>query len=264
MKPSPLSRLQTNFLTGLAVVLPAVISIAVVVWLFGTIANVTDLLLFAVPREWKYLDGRSGEIHWYWSLAALGLAISLVALLGRLTRNYLGRKLIEASDHLLLRVPLLNKIYSTVKQVKEAFAGHKSSFQQAVLVEFPRPGIYSLGFITGQQRSELQFKTPQAVWSVFVPTTPNPTTGFLVFVPESGLIRLDMSVADAIKSIISLGSISPDYVPGATGGPPPEGELPQPLSLPVAAAEQVLPARSPGPAEAAEKPTGKSLSGRDA
>lgn len=211
MSAKPFSRLQTNFITGLAVVLPAVISIAVVVWLFGTVSNITDKLLFAVPREWKYINGVSGDIRWYWSLAALLLALGLICLLGQVARHYLGKKLIATMDNVLLRVPLLNKIYGTVKQVKEAFAGHSSAFQQAVLVEFPRQGIYSLGFITGEQRAEVQFKTPQPVWSVFVPTTPNPTTGFLIFVPERELIRLDMKVADAIKSIISLGAVTPDY-----------------------------------------------------
>lgn len=221
MKPKPLSRLQANFFTGLAVVLPAVISIAVVVWLFGTVSNITNTLLFAVPREWKYINGTRGDIHWYWSLAALALAIALVTLVGRLARHYLGRKLIETGDNLLLRLPLLNKIYSTVKQVKEAFAGNKSSFKEAVLVEFPHPGIYSLGFITSDQRNEVQLKTPEQVWSIFVPTTPNPTTGFLIFVPESKMVRLDMTVADTIKTIISLGAVTPEYANGpgtARGG----------------------------------------------
>ncbi len=219
MNAKPFSRLQTNFITGLAVVLPAVISIAVVIWLFGTVSNITDKLLFAVPREWKYINGISGDIRWYWSLAALVLALALICVVGQVARHYLGKKLIATMDSVLLRIPFLNKIYGTVKQVKEAFAGHKSAFQQAVLVEFPRKGIYSLGFITGEQRNEVQFKTPHPVWSVFIPTTPNPTTGFLIFVPEQEIIRLDMSVADAIKSIISLGSVAPDYVAPPPGGP---------------------------------------------
>ncbi|HUB67329.1 MAG TPA: DUF502 domain-containing protein [Candidatus Methylacidiphilales bacterium] len=215
------SPLRTDFLAGLAVVLPAIISIAVFLWLFGTVSNVTDKLLFAVPGEWKYVDGARGEIHWYWSLAAMVLACALITLVGRLTRHYIGRKLVEVGDAFLLRVPLLNIIYGTVKQVKEAFAGNKSSFQQAVLVEFPRAGLYSLGFITGDQRNVPEAKTPEAIWSVFVPTTPNPTSGFLVYVPESQVIRLEMSVADAIKSIVSLGSVasgSSAETPGAIAG----------------------------------------------
>ena len=181
------SALRSDFIAGLAVLLPAIVSIAVVVWLFGTVSNITDMLLFAVPSDWKYVGGAPGDLHRYWRLAALLLAIALVTLIGRLTRHYLGRKLVRLADDLLLRVPLVNKIYSTVKQVKEAFVGNTSSFQQAVLVQFPRAGMYSLGFITSDQRNEVQFKTPQNVWSVFVPTTPNPTSGFLVYVPEEEL-----------------------------------------------------------------------------
>ncbi len=231
MKNRTTPTLRNDFFTGLAVVLPAIISIAVIVWLFGTVSGITDKLLFAVPRDWKYIDGQRGDIHWYWSLAALLLALGLVTLVGRLTRYYVGAKLVEISEGWLLRVPLLNKIYSTVKQVKEAFAGNKSTFQQAVLIEFPRPGLYSLGFITSDQRNEVQVKTPQAVWSVFVPTTPNPTTGFLLYVPEDQLIRLEMSVAEAIKSIISLGAVSPDYPsPLPTGSAANPGVISKPAS----------------------------------
>lgn len=219
MKKKLLSPLRANFFAGLAVVLPAVISIAVFVWLFGTVSNLTDTLLFLVPAEWKYVNGKPDKIFWHWSLIALALAVLLIMLVGQLTRHYLGKKLIETGENLLLGVPLLNKIYSTLKQVKEAFAGNKSSFKQAVLVEFPRAGIYSMGFITSEQQNEVQVKTPKGVWSVFIPTTPNPTTGFLVFVADEDLIRMDMSVAEAIKTIISLGAISPDYTAGLPATP---------------------------------------------
>src|SRR5262245_60102909 len=138
MHTKPLSPLRNDFIAGLAVILPAIISISIVVWLFGTVSNVTDKLLFPLPSRWKYVNGMRGEIYWYWSVIALLLAMALVTIVGRLTRHYMGRKMVELGEGLLLRVPLLNKIYGTVKQVKEAFVGNKSSFQQAVLVEFPR------------------------------------------------------------------------------------------------------------------------------
>jgi uncharacterized membrane protein len=213
MKKHGFARWRANFFTGLAVVLPAVISIAVVVWLFGTVSNITDTLLFFLPKELTHKDGGGGPTHWYWSLVALLVAVLFIGLIGGLARNYLVKKIIQAVDMLLLRVPLLNKIYGTIKQVNEAFSpGKKSSFKQVVLVEFPRPGQYSLGFITGEQTQEVQLKTKTQVVSVFVPTTPNPTSGFLVLVPESDLTKLDMPVADGIKFIISLGSISPEFV----------------------------------------------------
>ena len=208
------ARWRANFVTGLAIVLPAVISIAVVVWLFGTVANITDTLLIFMPKEWTHRDQGAGPMHWYWSLCALLLAVLLIGLVGGLARYYFGKKLIELVDLALLRVPLLNKIYSAIKQVNEAFSpSNKSSFKQVVLVEFPRSGSYSVGFLTGEDHKEVQQKTREHVLSVFVPTTPNPTSGFLVLVPEKEITKLDMSVAEGIKFIISLGAIAPDFTP---------------------------------------------------
>jgi uncharacterized membrane protein len=117
-------------------------------------------------------------------------------------------------DLVLLRVPLLNKIYGTIKQVNEAFtSGKKSSFKTVVLVEFPHPGHYAMGFVTSEQHEEVQAKTQQNLVCVFVPTTPNPTSGFLILVPETKVTRLEMSVADGIKYIVSLGSIAPEFAP---------------------------------------------------
>ena len=207
-------RWRANFFTGLAIVLPAVISIGVVVWLFGTVSNITDTLLLFVPKEWTHKDHGAGPMHWYWSLCALLLAIVLIELVGSLARYYFWKRLIELIDLALLRVPLLNKIYGTIKQVNEAFSpSSKSSFKQVVLVEFPRAGQYSVGFITAEDHREVQQKIKEHVISVFVPTTPNPTSGFLVLVPEREVTRLDMTVADGIKFIISLGAIAPEFSP---------------------------------------------------
>ena len=207
---------KTNFFTGLAVILPALLSIGVVVWLFGTVANFTNALLFFLPKDWTHERAGDGPMHWFWSLFALMLAIGLITLVGRFARNYLGKKLIQLADEALLRVPLLNKIYAALKQINEAFTSSKaSSFKQVVLVEFPRAGLYSVGFITGAQHGEVQHKTQEEVVGVFVPTTPNPTTGFIVLVPQKQVVKLDMSVADGIKFIMSLGSVAPDYAPQA-------------------------------------------------
>jgi len=218
MKKGWSSNWRANFFAGLAVVLPVVVSVAIFVWLFGTVANITDKVLIFLPREWTHGNNGDGPMHWYWSLIALLLAVLLIGLFGRLARYYLGKKLIELVDMVLLRVPLLNKIYGTIKQVNEAFSpSNKSSFKHVVLVEFPRPGQYSVGFVTGEDHKEVQQKTRERMFSVFVPTTPNPTSGFLVLVPEKEVTKLDMSVADGIKFIISLGSISPEFTPTKRG-----------------------------------------------
>jgi len=212
VKPSFFARWQANFWAGLAIVLPAVISVAALLLIFQYVANITDTLLFFLPRRLTHQNEGQGAMYWYWSLVALALAVFLIGVVGLLARNYFGKRIIEWVDAGLLRVPLLNKIYGATKQVNEAFStGSKTSFRTVVVVEFPRPGCYSIGFLTSNQQSEVQARMGKKMVCVFVPTTPNPTSGFLLLVPEDQVTRLDMSVADGIKYIISLGSIPPEY-----------------------------------------------------
>jgi uncharacterized membrane protein len=206
-----LPRWRANFLTGLAIVLPAVLSVAVVIWMFGTVATITDSLLIFLPAQWTHQHDGLGPMKWYWSVLAFTLAMVLVALIGQLARYYFGKKAIQSIDRLMLQVPLLNKIYATIKQVNDAFsAKNKSSFKQVVLVDFPHPGQKAVGFITNVQLQDVVPETSERLVAVFVPTTPVPTGGFLLLLPESKVIKLNLSVADGIKFIISLGAISPD------------------------------------------------------
>ena len=233
VQKSIFARWQANFWAGLVIVLPAVISLAVLRWLFGTVANITDTLLVFVPAEFTHHDHGNGPMYWYWSLVALLFAAFLIGTVGLLARNYFGQKIIEWVDSGLMRIPLLNKIYSATKQVNDAFsATNKTAFRTVVLVEFPHAGAYSIGFITSDQQEEVLAKTGQKVVCVFVPATPNPTSGFLLMVPEEKVIKLDMSVPDAIKYVISLGAILPGYVPvsspEAKGSP---GEAPCPAGV---------------------------------
>jgi uncharacterized membrane protein len=201
-------------LTGLAVVLPGVITLAVVKWFFGTLTSFTDTLLFflkycPLDQKFVYVNGQSGAMSWYWSLLALVLAVVIVTVVGLLTRYYMGKRMIAWADSLMLRVPVLNKIYGTIKQVDEAFtSGKKSSFKTVVLVEYPREGIYSVGFITSEAEDEAQRKTGKKCVCVFIPTTPIPTAGFLILVPADKVTKLDMSVAEGFKYIISIGALS--------------------------------------------------------
>lgn len=206
------ARWRASFFTGLAVILPGVLTLAVVKWLFGTVASFTDLLLFFLPA--RFTHDESGNVHWYWSLVAIVMAAVAITLIGILARYYIGKRLIDFADNLMLRVPVLNRIYGTIKQVDQAFtSGKKSSFQTVVLVEYPREGIYSVGFITSEQADEVYEKTNKKCVCVFIPTTPIPTGGFLIIVPEEKVIKLDMSVADGLKYIISIGAISQERLP---------------------------------------------------
>jgi uncharacterized membrane protein len=208
------ARWQANFLAGLAIVMPAVISFAVLIWLFGTVSNITNTLLIFLPVKLTHRD--DGNMYWYWSLVALALAVFLIGVVGLLARNYLGKRVIEWTDSTLLRIPLLNKIYGATKQVNDAFSsGNKTAFRTVVLVEYPRPGVYSVGFITSEPNEEIVSKTKEKVVCVFVPTTPNPTGGFLLLVPEEQVTKLEMSVADGIKYVISLGAINPEHSPAS-------------------------------------------------
>jgi uncharacterized membrane protein len=234
VKKSLFARWQANFWAGLVIVLPAVISLAVLRWLFGTVANITDTLLIFLPSRLTHHDQGSGPMFWYWSLVALLVAIFLIGVVGLLARNYFGRKMIEWVDSALLRIPLLNKIYSATKQVNDAFStSNKSAFRTVVLVQFPHAEVWSIAFITSEQQLEVETKIGQKVVCVFVPATPNPTSGFLLMVPESKVIKLDMSVPDAIKYVISLGAIlpgSPGWTRQASNGFAPESNrLPGPV-----------------------------------
>jgi len=214
VKKSLFARWRASFLTGLLIVLPGVITLAVVKWFFGTISSLTDLLLFFLPRDLTHDNNGAGPMFWYWSLLALLLAVGLVTTVGLLTRYYMGKRMIAWADSLMLRVPVLNKIYGTIKQVDEAFkSGKKSSFQTVVLVEYPREGIYSVGFITSDQENPIHRATNKKIVCVFIPTTPIPTGGFLILVPEDKVTKLDISVADGFKYIISLGALSQEYAP---------------------------------------------------
>ena len=206
--PGLFDRWRTNFLTGLAVVLPALVSIAVCVWLFGTISNFTDRLLFFIPEKYLHANNGKGPILWYWSPIAFVVAVILVTVVGQIARFYFGKKMIEWSDRLLLRIPLLNKIYGTVKQVNDAFSNNKSSFKQVVLVPFPTSDTFAIGFLTSEQ--SFPSPTGDRLLTIFIPTTPNPTSGFLVLMPATKVTKLDIPVADGIKFIISIGSIPPD------------------------------------------------------
>ncbi len=187
--------------------LPAILTVWLMWWIVRNIAAVTDTLLFFLPASWTHKP--DGDIIWWWSLIALVLAVVLLAIAGRMARYYIGRRALGLLDQILLQVPLVNKVYGTIKQVNEAFtSGKKSSFQEVVLVEFPQPGHRALGFITGTPSPELTGPQTEPMVNVFVPTTPNPTSGFLLVVPERSVRRLAMPVSDGIKFIISLGSLS--------------------------------------------------------
>ena len=141
------------------------------------------------------------------------LAVILISAVGLLTRNFAGRKVVQLGEKMVDRIPLVRIIYSGVKQLLEAFFVQKTAaFRRVALLEYPRRGVYVIGFITGESRGEVQRKTDKNMINVFVPTTPNPTSGFYVLIPEDELVALDMTIEDAFKLIISGGIFTPPEV----------------------------------------------------
>jgi len=190
---------RKSFFAGLLVVVPVAASIGILLWLFNTI---TDWLL---PSS--LLQHRQSFLF---RVVALMISVLLMTCVGWITRWMIGRRLIIAGETLIQRVPLLNKTYGFIKEISQTLlSGKKTMFERVVLVEYPRPGVYTIGFVTSEATGETQIKTRQQVINVFLPTTPNPTSGWLALVPREQVIDLDMSVADGMRLVISGGSVAP-------------------------------------------------------
>lgn len=141
------------------------------------------------------------------------LAILFVLATGMIVANLLGKRIVAGWESLLARIPIVRNLYAGVKQIMEAvLATDGQSFRKVLLVEYPRKGVWSLAFLTSNSLEEVQEKTPEQVVSIFVPTTPNPTSGFVVMVPEKDTIELDMTVEEGLKMIISMGVVVPPLV----------------------------------------------------
>ncbi|MEE8563923.1 MAG: DUF502 domain-containing protein, partial [Alphaproteobacteria bacterium] len=146
-------------------------------------------------------------------IPGLGLIIVLIGLvlIGALTANLLGRTFLRIFERVLERMPIIRGIHATFKQVFETILSHQSdAFRQVVLVEYPRRGIWALGFLTGETLGEVQNLTAEKVLNIFLPTTPNPTSGFLLFLPEDDVVVLDMTVEEGIKMVMSGGIVTPE------------------------------------------------------
>ena len=142
------------------------------------------------------------------------LALLVLVLTGVLAANLLGKRLVKTYESLLNRIPLVRSVYGSVKHFAEVvFSDSNSSFKKVLLIEYPRAGLYSLCFQTSDNPPEVQSRTGDTVVTVFLPTTPNPTSGFMLFVPRKDVIELDMNVEEALKMIISLGVVVPQWHP---------------------------------------------------
>ena len=152
------------------------------------------------------------ETYLPFALPGLGLVVLVLAmmLVGAITASFFGRLWVRISERLLNQMPVIRSVYSAVKQILETVLAQQSNaFREAVLIEYPRRGLWAIGFLTGQTKGEVQNLTEEDCINVFLPTTPNPTSGFLLFVPKKDIVHLSMSVEEAIKMVISGGIITP-------------------------------------------------------
>lgn len=194
-------RLRNYFLTGIVVIGPIGLTIWLTLQIVGLIDNTVRAL---VPARYENLLS-SG-------IPGLGVVISVVGLMlvGFITANFLGRTLIGYGEQLVDRMPVVRSIYGALKQIFETVLAQSStSFREVVLVEYPRKGLWAMGFVTGETKGEVQELTEADVVNIFLPTTPNPTSGFLLFVPRRDLVSLQMTVEEGIKLVISGGLVTP-------------------------------------------------------
>ncbi|MDR0393038.1 MAG: DUF502 domain-containing protein [Puniceicoccales bacterium] len=204
-----MTKFKRSFIAGLFVLLPLGVTFFVIQILLNKVGQPASALFFG---NWiKNLDKQWVEC--ILNLISVGIVILFIACFGWFSQYFLGKCFLKFTERLISNVPFINSVYKTVKQLVDTLAQDKKTlFQKAVLVEFPRKGLYSVGFLTSDSKGEIQEKTSEEVYCVFVPTTPNPTTGFLIMVPKEHIITLDMSIGDAMKIIISGGAIVPPYV----------------------------------------------------
>ncbi len=194
--------LKKYFLTGLLVLAPLYIT----GYIFATIVKAMDNILNFLP--W-FLNPR---YYMPFHLPGTGVVFTILGVLivGIITQNFFGRKLVDFGEHILSKIPFLRIIYNASKQFLETFLSwHKDEYSNVVIVQYPRKGVYTLGFVTGGTKGELKQKINAPSKSVFIPTTPNPTSGFYLMVPEADLIPLEMSVEDAFKVIMTGGIVMP-------------------------------------------------------
>lgn len=198
-----MATLRKYLIAGLLVWLP----LAVTVFIIKVVIDLMDKLILLLPEAYR------PEVLFGFSIPGFGLiiAISVLIITGMLAANLLGKELVALWEAILSRIPIVRNIYNAVKQiVSTVLTSQGKSFRKVVLTEYPRKGIWSIGFLTNEHVDMSCSGTESAMQAVFLPTTPNPTSGFILLFPEKDIIELDMSVEDGFKFIISIGVVVPE------------------------------------------------------
>lgn len=206
----PMANLRRYLIAGLLVWLPILVTVLIIKFLIDLVDQTLLLLPFGVQPE----------VLFGFRIPGLGILLSGVVLLvtGMIVTNLLGSNMVRLWEALLGRIPFVRAIYSASKQLTETlFSGSGKSFRKVVLVRYPHPGMWTLAFLTGDGMAEAKRKTGRDLVNIFVPTTPNPTSGFFLMVAREDMIELDLPVDAGIKLILSAGAVAPDHKPGLPG-----------------------------------------------
>jgi len=206
--------IKKYFITGLLIWVP----LGITFWILHLLLGTLDETLLVLPKSLRP-DNLFG-----FDIPGLGvvLTVAVVFLTGVFATNLFGRSLVKIGETLLTRIPVVKTIYTSVKQVSDTLlSGSGEAFRKALLIEYPRSGVYTIAFLTGQPASVVKSHLESDYVSVYVPTTPNPTSGFFLMLPRNEVIELDMSVDEALKYIISMGVVAPGHLPPQSGEPKP-------------------------------------------
>ena len=194
--------LRRYLITGLVLWVP----LGITIWVLALIVSTLDQTLLLIPQRYR------PETLLGFAIPGLGVVLTFLILLvtGILTRNFVGQRVLRGWDSVLRRIPVVKSIYSGVKQVSDTlFSDTGQAFRKALLIEFPGPGSYTIAFMTGTPSGEIARRIPGDLVSVYVPTTPNPTSGYFLLLPKENTQDLDMTVDDALKYIVSMGVVGP-------------------------------------------------------
>lgn len=195
--------MRKYFITGLLVLVP----LAITFWVLHSVISIMDQSLLLLPAKWQ------PETLFGFKIPGLGtlLTVLIIFITGLLAQNFVGNYVVAAWELLLKRIPIVNTIYSSVKQVSDTlFSSSGNAFSKALLIQYPRQGTWTIAFLTGTPNGEVAQHLNDDFISVYVPTTPNPTSGYFLLVQRSDTIELEMSVDTALKYVVSMGVVSPE------------------------------------------------------
>jgi uncharacterized membrane protein len=203
--------IRRTFLTGLLILIPLFVTYVLIAFLFNIFTNASAPLMKGLFRlldlnRYAWTEPLVPFINFLLSLA-------VIFLLGLFGANFLGRRILQALDTLILRLPLVKSIYGAVKQMVDTFQGPRRGVQRVVLIQYPSQGLWTMGFVSSERRDSMNLTTSPTMLTVYIPTTPNPTTGYLVMVSPEDVVDVDYTVEDAFKFIISSGIVGKDPAP---------------------------------------------------